>query len=45
MMMSMTASGEKSWDELWIEFKRLFQTEDTYLFHKWIEDNNLKPVR
>jgi hypothetical protein len=45
MMMSIVNSNEKSWDQLWFEFKTIFQTENTYLFHKWVEDNNLKPKR
>ena len=34
----MEIKTNKTWEQLWQEFKKLTNTEDTYLFYKWIEE-------
>lgn len=44
-LMMMSLETEKTWEELWNEFKLIFKTEDTFLFHKWVEEIKIKPKK
>lgn len=42
---NMEIKTNKTWEQLWQEFKKLTNTEDTYLFYKWIEEQKITPIK
>jgi hypothetical protein len=41
----MNLNNNKTWEQLWVEFKKNTGTENTYLFYKWIEEQKITPIK